>query len=154
MSDQGAAVIALAQRAELLEFLPTGTLARRTAGVSGPPPGARIDLNIDTRVGVVRDQDRFVVLAAIGVRTRTNGGDAKPFARFLYRVNVRYSNAGDASDEALLAFAQTNGMVHIWPYARAYVQAAATSMGLVPVTLPFFRVAAPNGRPMEASPVR
>lgn len=31
-------------------------------------------------------------------------------------------------------------------HARAFVQSAAATMGLVPVTLPFFRVAAPNGK--------
>lgn len=155
MTDQGPAVLALARRAELLEFLPTGTLARRTAGVVSPPPGAMLDLDIDTRVGVVRElQERFVVLAVVSLWARTNGGDKRPFARFLYRVNVRYSNAGDASDEGLLAFAQTNGMVHLWPYARAFIQSAATSMGLVPITLPFFRVAAPNGKPLQPTPAR
>lgn len=149
MTDQGPAVLALARRAELVEFLPSGTLARRTAGVVSPPPGAVLDLDIGTRVGVVREQERFVVVAAISVRARAKDGNQRPFARFVYRVNVRYSNVGDASDEALRAFANTNGMVHIWPYARAFVQSASTSMGLVPITLPFFRVSAPNGRPLK-----
>jgi hypothetical protein len=153
VSDQPSPMLALVRRAELVEFLPTGTLARRTAGVPGPPPGMRIHLKLDTRIGVVREHERFVVLAAISVRTRVTPEDPKPFARFLYRVNVRYTNAGDATDETLLEFARTNGMVHIWPYARSFVQAAATSMGLVPVTLPFFRVASPNGKVMEATPV-
>ena len=154
MTDQGPAVVALARRAELTDFLPTGTLARRTSGVVSPLPGASIDLSIETRIGVVREREGFVVLATVGVRATTKGGDKRPFARFLYRVNVRYSNAGDATDEALLAFAQTNGMVHIWPYARAFVQSAATSMGLVPVTLPFLRVSSPNGKVMQQTPAR
>lgn len=144
-------VRALASRVDITEVLTTGTLARRTAGVAPPSSGENFDVELGVRVGAVREGEGFAVVAAVSVKVRRRN-ERRPFARFVQRFNVRYTGRGDATDEVLIEFAQTNGMVHLWPYARAFVQTASASLGLAPIVLPVFRVAAPNGTPLQASP--
>jgi hypothetical protein len=144
-----AEVLELAKRVELRELITTGTLARRRTGVASSLPGEAVDLSIGVRTGLVREAATFVALISLDVRARKAGAGPE-FARFVHRFNVRYAGHGDASDSALQAFVNGNGMVHVWPYARAAVQAASASLGLVPIVLPIFRVQAPNGKPLTA----
>ena len=112
--DLGPQVLELARRIELRELITTGTLARRTARVSGPQPGEQVDLDIGLRVGMVREVDTFVALITLNVRARRRDG-SPAFARFVHRFNIRYSGHGDASDDVLLEFVNTNGVMHAWP---------------------------------------
>lgn len=148
MSDPKERLLELAKKIELRELVTTGMFARRTAGEPGPVSAEPVDLNIGIQVGVVRQADSFVGVVAVSVRVRRKTAK-RHYARFVHRVNVHYAGHGDASDEELLDFMNTNGMVHVWPYARAFVQSASASLGIPPVLLPVFRVQAPNGRPLQ-----
>lgn len=138
----GAKVAALARDVQLVEVNATGTLSRLGVGKRVPPPGEEIDLGLGTKIGFVRTgESSFAVVAAFIVRAKTKDA-TKPFARFVYRCFAKYQNAGEQTDDVLVEFSRTNGMMHLWPYLRAYVQTASAQLGLVPLTLPVFRVQA------------
>lgn len=140
MNDLGPQLLALAREVQLVEVNATGTLSRLGVGTRVPPPGEEIDLGLATKVGIVRTGEAgFAVVAAFTVRIKTKDVK-KPFARFVYRCFAKYQNVGQHPDEVLIEFARTNGMMHLWPYLRAYVQAASAQLGLVPVVLPVFRI--------------
>jgi preprotein translocase subunit SecB len=48
------------------------------------------------------------------------------------------------SSEELNAFVNANAVFNCWPYWREYVHSTAARMNLPPLTLPFFRVRAPQ----------
>jgi hypothetical protein len=48
-------------------------------------------------------------------------------------------------DANVQAFAQMNGLLHIWPYWREFVQSSAQRLGLPPITLPVVRPTAIAG---------
>lgn len=138
-----AQALQLAKQVELLALVPTGMLARLTAGETPPPPGEEVDVHLGIRVGMAREKDRFVGVVAVTALAQRKQA-RRAFAKFSYRVNAHYRGGADATDEVLGAFVQTNGLIHVWPYARAFVQTASATMGLVPLLLPFYRVQAPN----------
>lgn len=143
MNDLGPQVLELARAVQLVEVNATGTLARLGVGTRVPPAGEEINLDLRTKVGTVRTGDTgFAVIASCIVRVKTKDAQ-KPFARFAYRCFAKYQNAGSRPDEVLLEFARTNGMIHLWPYVRSYIQTASAQLGLVPITLPVFRVQPP-----------
>ncbi|MFO0598969.1 MAG: hypothetical protein U0228_26915 [Myxococcaceae bacterium] len=143
MTDLGKQVTELARLVQLVEVNPTATFSSIRPGSRIPPAGEQIDLSIDTKVGVVRTgETAFAVVARFNIRAKTKDA-SKPFARFSSRFFARYENAGASPDEVRMAFAQWNGMVHLWPYLRAHVQGASAQLGLVPITIPVFR-AQPN----------
>lgn len=150
-TDLKAQVLELAKHAELRSLMPSGTLARVRAGEAFPSPGEQFDLHIRLATGMTRTAGGFVGVVTISVRTQRK--EAKwPFARFEYRVNAHYAVPGEFSDESAQAFVQTNGLVHVWPYARAWIQSASVGMGLPPVLLPVYRVQAPNALKLEPDP--
>jgi len=48
------------------------------------------------------------------------------------------------SSKELNAFLKTNAVFNCWPYWREYVHSTAARMNLPPLTLPFFRIRAPQ----------
>lgn len=144
-------VLELAKRAELRALTPTGMVARLRAGEPLPASGEQFDLHIDIATGMIRTPGGFVGVATISVHAQRKEAK-RAFARFAYRVNVQYAAQGELADETMQAFVQTNGLVHVWPYARAWMQSASVAMGMAPVLLPFYRVQAPNGLKLEPEP--
>lgn len=144
-------VLELARRAELRSLTPSGTLARLTAGEVFPAPGEQFDLHIKLATGMTRTTSGFVGGVTISVRAQRKEAK-RAFARFAYRVNAHYGVPGEFTEAAAQAFVQTNGLVHVWPYARAWIQSASVGMGLPPVLLPFYRVHAPNAVKLEPQP--
>lgn len=136
-------VLELAKRVELRALAPTGTLAKTRAGEVLPGLGEQFNVHINLATGMTRTHDGFIGVVTVGVQAQRKEA-RRPFAHFIYRVNVQYAAAGDVTDEAIQTFVQTNGLVHVWPYARAWIQSASLSMGLPNVLLPFYRVQAPN----------
>jgi hypothetical protein len=147
-------VASIARQVELSEVRTTGALARLTTGMRMPPPSEPVDLNLATKIGVVRNGPHsFMAVAAFKIRLRTKL-NTKPFAAFVYRCFAVYRNVPECSDDVLGAFSQTNSLIHIWPYLRNYVQTASAQLGLSPVTLPVFRVQqrAPTAGPEVPQP--
>lgn len=138
----------LVRMAELRAMIPTGTVAKVRAGETVPPASESFDLHIRLSTGVMRSPDGFIAVVTVGVQAQRKQS-TRSFARFMYRVQAHYSIREAVSDEAIQAYVSTNGLVHVWPYARAWIQNASSSMGLPPVLLPFYRVQAPNAVPLK-----
>ena len=105
-----------------------------------PPPSSTVHLSVRPQVGFTRDgKDGFSVRAAFAFHAR--GPDNAIFFRAAYDVVASYlADRDDFSDAALERFSQTNAMIHLWPYFRAFVQSACGQLGIPPMTVPVFRV--------------
>lgn len=66
--------------------------------------------------------------------------EAIAWVQATYELHYRLPPDFEGSDEALTAFAETNGVFNAWPYFREFVQNSLTRMGLPPIFLPLFRV--------------
>ncbi len=57
-----------------------------------------------------------------------------------FELEYRAERLREFSEEALLAFAQTNGVFNAWPYWREFVQSTTARMGTKPIVVPLFRL--------------
>lgn len=63
----------------------------------------------------------------------------------VYELAYGLPEGSTFSDEALGAFAETNGVFNAWPYFREFVQSSCNRMGLPALLVPLFRLSAePN----------
>lgn len=142
-------LVELAREVELLDVRTTGTLARLDAGPN-PKPGDSIDAMFSLRVLAGRNGDNdFDVFFAIDCRPRRAVGE-RPFARFVYRAVARYRAKQTWPDAVIDAFMRTNALIHLWPYARQYVQTASAQLSLTPIILPPYRVQAVSEAPAKS----
>ena len=108
-------------------------------------------VNSDLKTGQV--PGGFVVEARFSLKARTGAEGGHDFLELLYRVGAVYSFAGTLPpDEVLGAFAETNGMIHLWPYFRAYVQQTCAQLGIAPIILSPFRLAPARTEPQGGPP--
>lgn len=132
----------LMKEAELAEIRPLGMLAKIARGPA-PAMGQSFKNDFNIRSGLVREGEHgFAVVFMVDCRSRRASED-QPFARFTYRVAMRYRVKQAWPDELLTQFAQTNAAVHAWPYARQFIHSASTQLGLSPVLLPPLRIGQP-----------
>lgn len=84
----------------------------------------------------------FIVEGQFKVTAKTMTGEPREFLELNYRVGAVYQVDSKPlpSTEVLNAFAASNGMVHLWPYVRAYVQQACAQLAVPVIVLPPFRV--------------
>lgn len=70
-----------------------------------------------------------------------------------YELTYELPEDSDVPDDALDAFAETNGVFNAWPYFREFAQSSAARMGLPPVLVPLFRLSPPetSREPSETS---
>ncbi len=131
------AVARLARLITIRDCRPLAFSAQLEADV--PPPTARIHVSVHPRVSAVANDGGFSVLGTFMVGLVKEGPER--FAKFRYRVVTEYSVEGALpAPRVLQAFAETNGMVHLWPYLRAFVQGACGQLGVPPIQLPIFRI--------------
>lgn len=129
----------LAREVELRDIRTMGTLARVGRGPQ-PAAGESVDTRVSLRVGFTRtDEHHFDVFVWVDCRPRRQP-DEPAYARFVFEAVARYGAVTRWPDETLDGFMRTNAMVHLWPYARQYVQTACAQLGLPPLVLPPFRV--------------
>lgn len=132
----------LIKEAELADIRPLGLFAKLARGPA-PAMGQTFTNDFNVRSGVVREGEHvFAVVFFVDCRSR-RGPEDQPFARFAYRVAIRYRVKQAWPDELLGQYAQTNAAVHAWPYARQFIHSASTQLGLSPVLLPPLRVGQP-----------
>ena len=139
--------VELAKEVDLIDIRTTGMVARLA---SGPTPefGQAMDASILIKAGVAREGETgFIVTLAVDCRTRRSKED-REFGRFVYRGIARYRAQKAWSQEVLDEFMRSNAMIHLWPYARNYVQTASAQLGLIPILLPPFRVS-PRSQPIQ-----
>jgi preprotein translocase subunit SecB len=106
-----------------------------------------VEVDSQVRPGVL--SEGFVVEGQFKLKARTTAEGTKDFLELNYRVGAVYRLPSESLPpiNVLKAFAETNGMVHLWPYVRAYVQQTCAQLGVPIITLPPFRVV-----PKEAAP--
>lgn len=79
--------------------------------------------------------------------------DVKDADDVLFSFQADFSLAYDLSrgmpedaEKLLQAFAETNSLLHAWPYFRELVQSTAWRMGFPPFSLPLFRIGGPRSQ--------
>lgn len=140
----------VARAVDIVDIRATDTVARLIRRGPMPQHGETIEASFKVFVGFVREADGgFLCVLTVDVRPRRKAGE-REFARFVYRCHGRYHAKQAFPDDILQQFAQTNGMVHLWPYARSWIQTASAGLGLNPIVLPAFRVMPPNPKPAKS----
>lgn len=131
----------LAAVVELVEVRPVGFLARLLR--RAPEPGTPVALGLNNELTAVREGERgFVVRADFRVTAHPEADTSPVFLKIRYTIISRYRLPSEhpLAQEVLDLFAKTNGMVHLWPYLRAFVSNSCAQLGMMPITLPPFRV--------------
>ncbi|MFY0572860.1 hypothetical protein ACN28E_54770 [Archangium lansingense] len=84
----------------------------------------------------------FAAIFRFNVALNTETEPPVAVAKMKFNAILVYSAAegSDFTDDELNLFGQTNGMVHVWPYLRAFVQNSCAQLGTPVVTLPPFRI--------------
>ena len=141
----------LASVVELIEIRPIGFLTKlvRDAPQAGVPVAVDIKNHLGTKRGEGTD---FLVQADFSLGLSPESAPTEEFLKLRYTIISRYRLPAEfpLEQELLDLFAKTNGMVHLWPYLRAFVANSCAQLGLVPITLPPFRVK--GGQPPAAKP--
>lgn len=107
-----------------------------------PAEGQPLTVEVDSDVKTGLVPGGFVVEARLTLSARASQEGSPAFLEVLYRVGAVYRLAGELpAPEVLGLFAETNGMIHLWPYFRAYVQQACAQLGIPPIILAPFRIA-------------
>jgi hypothetical protein len=132
-------VLELARSADLKNIRVVEFMAR----LMDQPPGDSPVASVSSEVRTAELPGGFLVEGAFtleaGPESSEGGGS---FLELRYRVGAVYELRAEAlpPTEVLEAFAKTNGMIHLWPYFRAYVQQACAQLAIMPIVLPPFRI--------------
>ena len=145
---------ALAAAVDLCEVRPLAFLARLVGDL--PQQETVFDLSIKNELTSKQEGDgQFVVSANFTIGAKAGSNSKQDFLEIRYNIVSRYRvpSGHPLEQDVLDLFAKTNGMVHLWPYLRAFVANSCAQMGLIPITLPPFRVkSSPEQPSKEPSP--
>lgn len=133
------AVLELARSADLKNI----RVVEFTARLMEQPPDDSPVASVSSKVRTAELPGGFVVEGAFTLEAGPESGEGGgSFLELKYRVGAVYELRGEAlpTAEVLDAFAETNGMIHLWPYFRAYVQQACAQLAIMPIVLPPFRI--------------
>jgi preprotein translocase subunit SecB len=142
----------LAAAVELLEVRPVGFLAQVVGAI--PPPGMSFAVDIKSQLTAKQESEgQFEVGAEFALDAHLEADLKEEFLKLRYTIISRYRVPPEYSleQDVLDFFAKTNGMVHLWPYLRAFVANSCAQMGIATITLPPFRVQQPAKR-LEKKP--
>ncbi|WP_309891702.1 hypothetical protein [Archangium sp.] len=141
------AVFALARVVELTNVRVVAFGARLLEQAPATTQEVHIEVDSQVQPGVL--PEGFVVEGQFKLTARTTFEEAKDFLELNYRVGAVYRlpSAPLPPIDVLRAFAETNGMVHLWPYVRAYVQQTCAQLGVPIITLPPFRIVSKEAAP-------
>lgn len=135
---------------ELLEVRPVGFLARLVGTI--PPPETHVAVDIESKLTAkLEGEGLFEVNADFGLGAHLEADPKEELLKIRYTIISRYRVPPEhpLEQEVLDFFARTNGMVHLWPYLRAFVANSCAQMGIIPITLPPFRVQQPAKKPAK-----
>lgn len=133
------AVLELARSADLKNIRVVEFMAR----LMDQPPGDSPFSSVSSEVRTAELPGGFLVEGAFTLEAGPESGEASgSFLEMKYRVGAVYELRTEQlpTVEVLEAFAKTNGMIHLWPYFRAYVQQACAQLAIMPIVLPPFRI--------------
>jgi hypothetical protein len=85
------------------------------------------------------------------LRDQNLGAQADPMVliRAVFTLSYHVSNLENISDDEINAFGTTSGSVSSWPYWRELLSSTMGRMGLPPMTLPSYRIAAESEAVIE-----
>jgi preprotein translocase subunit SecB len=97
---------------------------------------------VDSQVRSGTLEKGFLVEGQFNVTAKSRSEEHQNFLELNYRVGAIYQVEPQLvpSAEVLRAFAELNGMVHLWPYVRTYVQQTCAQLAIPVIILPPFRV--------------
>ncbi|WP_408891460.1 hypothetical protein VZQ01_10655 [Myxococcus faecalis] len=138
------AVARIAADSELYDVRTIGTYARLHADAPdvGTPLTAGLSINLNCQLV----ENELRVIGKFEVKAHAEGKPKRDsfFTANLHLVAYYRVHPGlEFNDEKLQAFASTNGMVHLWPYFRAFVQQTCGQFAIPAIVMPPFRVNQP-----------
>lgn len=140
----------LAAAVEIIEVRPVAFLARLMR--DAPSAETPLSLGFNNEIAAMEEgEGRFVVRADFKLTAHPESDAKAEFLKLRYTIIGRYQVPAEypLEGEVLDYFAETNGMVHLWPYLRAFVSNSCAQMGVMPITLPPFRVQLTNAKPVK-----
>jgi preprotein translocase subunit SecB len=140
-------VLALARVVELTNVRVVEFGARLLEQAPATTQEVHVEVDSQVQPGIL--PGGFLVEGQFKLKAGVRAEEAKDFLELNYRVGAVYRLPSEPLPpiDVLRAFAETNGMVHLWPYVRAYVQQTCAQLGVPIITLPPFRIV-----PKEAAP--
>jgi preprotein translocase subunit SecB len=142
MSEPGAieAVRRVARECELYDLRILGLTAKLLE--EAPSVGTRLDAALDIGLNVQTNPEDFRVVGQFNLRVHdAERDDRQSFFSAGFKVvgYYRFTAGCSATEEELREFARLNGMLHLWPYFRTFVQQTCGQLSIPPIVLPPFR---------------
>jgi len=139
--DMASAVRRIANGSNLYDVRTIAMFARLHADAPdiGIPIAVQLALNLNSQIA----GDEFRVVGKFALKAHEDGKTEKQsfFSASLHIVAYYRLHSGEKlTQEELQAFASSNGMVHLWPYFRAFVQQSCGQFSIPPIVLAPFRV--------------
>ena len=115
-------------------------------GCKFPKAGWSIQVDHRGKFAIVARKKILRAALQFGFRASEKEGRGKPLLVIAASFIAEYEMAEGfrPSTGDLTSFVNANGVFNCWPYWREYVHSTAARMNLPPLTLPFFRVRAPD----------
>lgn len=150
----------IARNARLLSIELSGIEAKRANGWPNEHPPVDVKVGQSIRHRFVPESDetpgRLFVDLTFKMKVRPDPEEDEPeLASIACTFALTYQlNRGmpDDARDLLPAFAETNSVLHAWPYLREFVQSTTWRMGLPPLSLPLFQIGGPRERTSPAEP--
>jgi preprotein translocase subunit SecB len=135
------AVPRIARGSDLYDVRTIATFARlhEEAPEIGVPLTCALDINLQSQI----DQGEFRIIGKFALSAHEEGKTRHQsfFSARLHVVAYYRLHAGEQIlQEELEAFAHSNGMIHLWPYFRSFVQQSCGQFAIPPIVLAPFRV--------------
>ncbi|GEL75160.1 hypothetical protein [Myxococcus virescens] len=118
-------------------------------------PEAEVEQDLNIVVQTARQpsspKSEFASIFRFDFAVRSRVDPQAVFVRVKYHVIAVYSmvDGADFTDDEIQLYSQTNGMVHVWPYLRAFIQSSCAQLGIPVVTLPPFRIGQTLDKPWQ-----
>lgn len=134
----------LANACNLRELRQTHLEATLLQEPAGGPDEVTPEVEVMLRIArsPAAPKTEFATIFRFNIALNTEADPQIAMMKMQYQAVLVYSvpEGSDFADEEIHLFGQTNGMIHVWPYLRAFVQTSCAQLGAPVVTLPPFRI--------------
>lgn len=140
-SELASAVRRIAKGSDLYDVRTIATFARLLAEAPelGVPLNVTLAINLPSQI----DGEEFRIIGKFALKAHEEGKTEQQsfFSARLHIVAYYRLHEGEKiTQEELEAFASSNGMIHLWPYFRSFVQQSCGQFSIPPIVLAPFRV--------------
>jgi preprotein translocase subunit SecB len=138
------AVLRISNGSDLYDVRTIGTSARlhRDAPETGVALTAGLAINLNCQIS----GEEFRIIGKFALKAHEERKTEKhSFFSATLRIVAYYRmrSGVQINQEELETFARSNGMIHLWPYFRAFVQQTCGQFSVPPIVLPPFRANRP-----------